>query len=60
MAEQHYVLGIFGGSTKTDAVLVTMDGTLVAEECADLSDLGSVLVIGWYFGSKFLGEKELR
>jgi N-acetylglucosamine kinase-like BadF-type ATPase len=32
MAEQRYVLGIQDASTKADAVLVTMDGTLVAEE----------------------------
>lgn len=39
MAEQHYVLGIHGGTTKTDAVLVTMDGTLVAEESTGSLDL---------------------
>ncbi|MGA9365199.1 MAG: BadF/BadG/BcrA/BcrD ATPase family protein [Bacteroidota bacterium] len=39
MAEQRYVLGIHGASTKTDAVLVTMDGTLVAEESTGSLDL---------------------
>jgi glucosamine kinase len=42
MTEQRYVLGIHGGSTKTDAVLVTMDGTLVGEESTGSLDLRRV------------------